>query len=193
METEQDVIIGADSFWGHSSMYQKIIRRKVFHVSGAGRSALFGTTGSVRAQQLLKFGLVLPEHDIEDGTGNEEFLVTKFVDAVRDALREGGALKEEDGIETVRDWSGFLLAYRDRLYGAASDLQITRVAEGYQARGAGEKYALGALAAMRDTDMPSIDQVVQALRAAAAHSPLVHPPYYMRKLSDLDYELKVDS
>src|SRR5436305_5717111 len=90
---EQGVVyIGGDS--AAVSSYNKTVKRdpKVFKKG----DLLFGTCGSVRMRQLLQYKLDIP---VYSGGDLMEYLVTHFINAVRDCFKDGGFAKAENGRE----------------------------------------------------------------------------------------------
>lgn len=160
------VWMGADSFHGNRSHHKRTGRPKLIRRG----SMLIGTCGSVRWNQLLRYRLEVPERG--DDVGAEEYMATAFADAVRSCLSEYGWLKKDD----ERDRGGLaLIAYDGRVWKICRDFDVFYASEGYDATGAGEDIALGALHASKGHD--SEDRVRTALQAAADHSPWVAPPF----------------
>lgn len=103
---------------------------------------LFGFTGSFRMGQLLRYGFDPPTPPAlpEDLFG---FLCTRFIDAVRDALKAGGYASKEDERESG---GTFLVGVRGRLFRIDSDYQVGESHQPYDAVGCGANVALGYLA-----------------------------------------------
>ena len=132
---------------------------------------LFGFTSSFRMGQLIRYALVPPEPKRDD---LDRFMATKFVDALRACLKEGGwARKESD-----REEGGcFLVGTRGRLYTVESDYQVGRAADGYAAVGCGDQVALGALYATAGLAMRPRARLKLALRAAERFNAGVRGPF----------------
>lgn len=133
-------------------------------------SFLIGFTSSFRMGQLLNFKLRLPEQ--EAGADVFRYMVTEFVDAVRECLKEGGYAQRNNDAETG---GSFLVGYRGRLFSIQSDYQVCEASRGFHAIGCGADYALGALAA--NAGLPAGQRVRQALDVAETFSGGVRSPF----------------
>jgi len=174
LETEQGVIIGADSAasagWdGWVTRLKKVFRRGDF---------LIGYTSSFRMGQLLQYKLDVSVQ--KEGQEDLEFLTTTFIDAVRTCLKDGGFAKVENLVE---QGGRFLVGYRGKLYVVSSDFQVNMSRDGYQAVGCGASYALGNLLNSGDL-LPKV-RVRQALKAAAHFSNGVCGPFNILQLGEL--------
>lgn len=177
MKTDSGVYIGGDSANTSDSGLQTILAgRKVFFIGGEKNRMLLGCTTSCRMMQLLHYELQLPPY--EEGMDVEEYLVTKFVNAVRDCLNAGGFAKKEENRE---EGGNFLIGYQGRLFEVQDDYQVSEPVNGYEAVGSGAKFALGALYAT--PHLPPEERIELALQAATYHNAYVRPPYLIRCLS----------
>lgn len=167
LEYEGKVYMGGDSAAVAGWDIQATANPKVFLVG----DFLIGYTSSFRMGQLLQYNLTIPENIDGD---DMRYLVTKFIPAVRECLKEGGYTKVDNSRE---DGGYFLVGYRGRAYKVANDFQITRMANGFIATGCGEGYALGALAAVEIVDPEKA--VIRALEVAGMFSNGVCSPYYV--------------
>jgi hypothetical protein len=133
---------------------------------------VMGFTTSFRMGQLLRYALVPPVHP--DGMDDARFMVTVFIDAVRECLRIGGwATKDKD-----REAGGtFLVGYHGRLFVVDNDYQVGEPADGIAAVGTGDGAALGALFAT--PDMGPAERILLALRAAERHNVGVRGPFHI--------------
>lgn len=157
--------------------------KKVFRVG----EFLIGFTTSFRMGQLLQYSLRLPS--VEDDL--HRYMVTKFVDAVRECLKAGGYAKKENEVE---EGGTFLVGVRGRLFKVVSDYQVGESLYPYDAAGCGEAYALGALAiyhGLQSVLTPNIDlnnhvnpeyRIRHALGAAQSYSAGVRGPFHIEKL-----------
>lgn len=129
------VVIGGDSA-GIAGLSIQIRRDpKVFKVDDFA----IGFTSSFRMGQLLMTSLkVAVQHDESDYT----FMVTKFIDGVRNCFREGGYMKK---IEEREDGGTFLVVYNGEIYHVDDDFQVGLLESPFMAVGCGDTYALGAL------------------------------------------------
>ncbi len=177
VKTPHGVYIGGDSATTNDSGLQTILASsKVFAVSNRETRMLLGCTTSCRMMQLLHYELQIPAY--EDGMDVEQYLVTKFVNAVRDCLKSGGFAKKEDERE---EGGNFLIGFAGRLFEMQSDYQISEPTNGYEAVGSGAKFALGALYVT--SHLAPEQRIEQALQAAAYHNVYVRPPYVIHYLS----------
>lgn len=137
LEHEGRVYIGGDSA-GVDGRYALTVRadEKVFARDGL----VMGFTSSFRMGQLLRYALVLPRQ--AEGQDDMEFMVTTFVDAVRNCLKAGGFTKVENAQE---EGGSFLVGRKGRLFAIHDDFQVARAALGFDAVGCGDLIAQGAM------------------------------------------------
>jgi ATP-dependent protease HslVU (ClpYQ) peptidase subunit len=136
-----------------------------------------GFTTSFRMGQLLRYRLEPPDPGkTKDLDG---FMVTNFVDAVRECMSDGGWLTRNDGQE---EGGTFLVGIRGTLYSIESDFQIGRPSDDYAAVGCGDDLALGALHATRGQSPR--ERIKTALRAAAHHSAGVTAPFVIKRAGE---------
>lgn len=183
------VYIGGDS--AGSDGWRMTIRsdEKVFVRQGAEdfstggsrnvHEMVFGFTTSFRMGQLLHYALQIPTMPATEAE-MDRWMVTTFIDAVRACLKAGGYAAKANEEETG---GTFLVGTRGRLYVVYDDYQVGRTADGYNAVGCGEEYALGALHALNGagstrakTPSPQA-QIEAALEAASQFSTGVAGPY----------------
>lgn len=182
---EGRVYIGGDSAGVARSSYALTVRRdaKVF-VNGP---FAMGFTTSFRMGQLLRYAFMPPPHDPPE-MDVYRYMVTKFVDGVRDCLKAGGyAYKEKDHEEG----GTFLVGYRGRLFQIASDYQVGEAIDGYDAVGSGEHAALGALYAMQGQD--PVERVFTALQAAERLNAGVRGPFIVVSVATYPEQLPATS
>lgn len=160
------VYIGGDS--AGVSGYTVAVRAdsKVF----ANGPYVFGFCGSFRMGQLLRYAFVPPhpEGDVH------RFMVTTFVDALRECLKQGGWGWKENERE---EGGTFLVGTGGELFNVQSDYQVAQRADGYDAVGMGDELALGALHATAGMDLRPRRRMALALHAAAHFSAGVRPPF----------------
>ncbi len=159
-----DLIIRAD---------QKVFRNGEF---------LIGFAGSFRMGQLLRFAFVPPKHPKRQDT--YRYMVTTFVDAVRDCLKKGGLAQKEHDVEEVE---GILLVgYRGRLFIVDCDYSVAEPVDGFAAVGCGCQVANGALYVTEG--MEPKKRVRQALDAAERHCNAVRRPFYVQVIDKEETE-----
>jgi ATP-dependent protease HslVU (ClpYQ) peptidase subunit len=167
IQTTEGVLLGGDS--AGLSGWVRIHRAdpKVFE-HGA---YVIGFTTSFRMGQLIRYA-DLPKPLDRQGDELDRFMVTEFIDAARKAFKDGGWAEKDKDQEKGGD---FLVGVNGVLYRIASDYQIGRSLDGYQACGSGWEIALGALHATQN--LKPTTRINRALEAAAHHSGSVHPPF----------------
>jgi hypothetical protein len=136
---------------------------------------IFGFTSSFRMGDLLRYSLVVPDHDprIED----RKFMTTTFINAVRDCLKNGGFAKKENEVERG---GMFLVGYKGALYTIGGDYQVGVPADGYEAVGCGCEIAQGAMFA--GTQLTGRARIEVALQAAERWSAGVRGPFHIEAL-----------
>ena len=101
-------------------------------------------------------------------------MVTTFIDAIREALKNGGYAKEKD----EREKGGtFLVGVQGRLFCIERDYQVEEAKIGYHAVGNGGKIALGSLYATQSMELSPRRRLETALEAAAYHSSDTRAPF----------------
>jgi ATP-dependent protease HslVU (ClpYQ) peptidase subunit len=164
------VYIGGDSasvagWTSRVTRLPKVFRRGPF---------LIGYTTSFRMGQLLQHSLVVP---VQKEADDMRFMVTSFVECVRQLLKERGVAKIESNAESGGQ---FLVGYKQRLYSVQSDFQVNEMGDRFDAVGSGCEYALGALASTRG--MKPLLRVKRALAVSAHFNMAVSPPFFIRSL-----------
>ncbi|HZN70319.1 MAG TPA: hypothetical protein VFC00_01345 [Micromonosporaceae bacterium] len=131
---------------------------------------LFGFTTSFRMGQLIRYSLKppKPKGDLED------FMATRFIDALRECLKTGGWARKENDRE---EGGTFLVGIRGQLFAVYEDYQIARAADGFAAVGCGNEIALGAMYATARTGLGPRKRIRIALRAAERFSAGVRGPF----------------
>lgn len=136
---------------------------------------LFGFTSSFRMGQLLRYALIHPKRFPDKSV--DSFMVTDFVDAVRNCLKSGGYARRDRETESG---GTFLVGYEGRLFRIEDDYQVGESASPYDAVGCGADFALGAMFASNGA-APEI-RVAQALSAAEANSAGVRAPFVIESI-----------
>ena len=166
------VYIGGDSA-GVDERYALMVRadRKVFKNEGF----VFGFTSSFRMGQLLAHSLKPPRRHPD--TDVYAYMVTDFVNAVRDCLKTGGFAERHNEAESA---GTFLVGYAGRLFSIQNDYQVGENVDGFNACGCGDLIALGALYARQDGE--PIDRLKLALEAAERFSAGVRAPFHFEQI-----------
>jgi hypothetical protein len=158
------VYIGGDSAGLSGYMLTSRADEKVFRIG----DYVIGFTSSFRMGQLLRYSLSPP---IPPKSGLPRFMATKFVDAVRKCLADGGWVKKESERE---DGGTFLVGVGGRLFRVENDFQVGENIDKYDAVGCAEDVALGAFAV---TDGDPAKRLRRVLAAAERHSGGVRSPF----------------
>lgn len=164
---EGKVFMGADSagVGGYDIANRKDV--KVFKSEGL----VIGCTSSFRMIQLLQYQLHPPKRHPD--TDVMKYMVTDFVEAVRTCFRNGGFMKKEAEVE---QGGCFLVGCAGRLFQVHGDFQVAERADGFDACGCGESYALGALASL-PPGMAPLERLNYALSIAERFSAGVRGPF----------------
>lgn len=132
---------------------------------------IMGFTTSFRMGQLLRYKLTPPKQSINQN--DMAYLVTDFIDAVRECFTDNGFGTESEG-------GTFLVGYNGKLYTIDSDFQVGLSKAGIHAVGSGANIALGAMYVSKGKPEA---RITKALEAAAAYNAGVAPPFHILKLS----------
>ena len=170
LEHEGKVYIGADSASVGGWEVKATRLRKVFQRS----RFLIGYTGSFRMGQLLQHQLTVTP---QNGESDEEYMVCKFVEAVRTCLKDGGFAKVENNVD---EGGQFIIGFNGQLYLVDDDFQVNSMAQGFYAVGCGRGYALGAMKVLND--LPPKQRIRKALETAAYFSGAVCKPFRIKVL-----------
>ena len=174
LQHDGDVYIGGDSAASGGWEQHLLSETKVFE----NGPFLFGWAGSSRDANLIRHAFTPPLRD--SSLSDMKFLVTVFMDAVRNCLKAGGSSWVKDNKEYTH--SHFLVAYRGGLYAVYGDYQIMGVTQNYLAVGSGSEVAHGAMyASGHDEDLTPEGRLRTALAAAAFHTPFVRDPFHILK------------
>lgn len=165
------VYMGADSMSASGWDARTTKLKKVFRLKG---KFLIGYTTSFRMGQLLEHRL---EVAAQNGEDDMAYMVTVFVEAVRSLLKDNGFSKVDNNKETGGQ---FLVGYNGRLYLVDSDFQVNEHADGFDACGCGQDYALAAMKALED--LPPRERIKRALEIVASFSNGVQGPFYTKVL-----------
>lgn len=140
---------------------------------------VFGGCGSFRIMQLLRYKMIIPT--VPDGIDALEYLTGDFVDAMRTALGDGGALTIWDDTSTEEmEESGYLVALQGRVFEIYADFGVGEFDDGFASIGCGKGFALGSLYSTHD--LKPKERVQLALEAAEHFSAGVRGPFTILKL-----------
>jgi ATP-dependent protease HslVU (ClpYQ) peptidase subunit len=136
---------------------------------------LIGFCGSFRMGQLLRYKLEVPVQ--ADGQDTMHYMVTDFVDAVKDCFAKNGFGSMNE--KTDNRGGLFLAGYRGVLYRIDYDFQVGISSNQYESVGCGKDLALGAMYAL--SNKKPVERVGLALEAAAKFSGGVVGPFLILK------------
>lgn len=137
---------------------------------------IFGFTSSFRMGQLLRYALSIPHHHAD--VDAQKFMVTTFMDAVRECLKSHGFARKQNDVETG---GTFLVGYRGQLFRIDDDYQVGLPANGYAAVGCGDQIAHGALFASEG--LKGRNRMELVLKAAECHSAGVRGPFHIESIA----------
>lgn len=181
------VWIGGDSA-GTTAQNQQTIREdeKVFALKSETDAFLLGCTTSFRFIDLLKYEFVPPPCTDEN---LHRYMVTQFVQAMREVLKKGGFAKKDNEQE---EGGHTLVGFRGTLYTIESDYQVGIPRCQYAALGSASDVALGSLfTTMHFLDMEPERRLLVALQAAARHYADVAEPFVMYHTAEVPEERNV--
>lgn len=167
------VFIGADSA-GVSGW--DIVTRKDAKVFQRGEF-LIGYTSSFRMGQLLRYRLNVPVQPEEMDVF--EYMVTLFVDAARQCLKDGGFASRQNETESG---GTFLVGYRGRLFNIENDYQVGELTTPFNAVGCGKFYALAAMDAFWNSVADPVERIEKTLQVVERWSDGVRGPFVILSL-----------
>ena len=138
---------------------------------------IFGSCGSFRVNQLVKYKFKIPKHP--EKMLIEEYIHTVFIEELRQCLKEGGVSDIQNNIETI--YSVFILGYKNRLFQIYQDFQIAEFLSNFCCAGSGEQYSLGSLFSTEELKIPVKKRIFLALKAAEKFSTEVASPFHILK------------
>ncbi len=162
----QRVLIGADSAGVGGLDIQNRRDVKVF----TNGEFVIGCTTSFRMIQLLQYKMNPPRRHAD--MDPMRFMVTDFIEEVRRVFRDGGFMHKDSDREIGGQ---FLVGHGGRLFQVYGDFQVGERADGFDACGCGESYALGSMAC--NADAAPRDRLQRALETAAHFSAGVRGPF----------------
>ena len=179
IEDKGDIYIGADSAGIDIDSLSICTRadEKVF-ITESGEF-IIGFSGSFRVGQLMRYAIDLPEQSQKKD--DMAYMVTDFVDAIRFAQHNRGSLKKESELEELP--AALLVGYKSKLYVIENDFQVGLPIENYAAVGCGAQIALGAMYALKNSNISPTNKLEIALMAASEYSVGVRPPFIVLKLA----------
>ena len=167
------VVMGADSIGSDGWTKGIIASPKIFTIKTSSNRLTIGYTSSFRMGQILQYHLKVPPHDFN--IGDEEYIVTKLIPAIRSTLKDHGYSKVENNVERG---GVFLVGYRRSIFKIQSDFSVLHYLSGFAAVGSDETFAIGAMHALMSTTKAPASRIVKtALSTAAANCATVSGPF----------------
>ena len=163
-----DVFLGGDSA-GVAGLSLTIRADEKVFTNG---DFVMGFTSSFRMGQLLRYSLKPPVYHPDVDIIN--YMVTDFVNAVRECLKTGGYAQKDKEEEKA---GTFLVGFKGKLFKIASDYQVGIPSLPFDACGCGEEIALGAMFA--NATLSPEERIQQALEAAETFSAGVRRPFHI--------------
>ena len=170
------VYIGTDSFWGgcYDQMPSGINTDKIVDF-GTFKVAISGSGNLRDALEIYKAKFKVPIK-INSKLAARNFAKKLFV--IWKGLGKEGCHSEEEAEEEISG-GRFLIATPKEIYQVYGNLSVF-THERFQAIGAGDRFALGALEALYDLDITGLAIITKALEAACKLSPLCSEPLDIR-------------
>jgi len=175
VEKNGDIYMGADSAATRGNEIKTRNDSKIFKTE----DFIFGYCGSPRMGQLLKFKFDPPPHYA--GVDDYEYMVTEFVEGVREIMKSGGFNREKDEVDSI-SYGEFLVGYNGKLYHIHSDYQIAIHPEDFDCCGCGADFAISALYAIENQKMSTSNKIKKALKISASCDSCVAAPFKILKL-----------
>jgi hypothetical protein len=127
--------------------------------------------------QILQHSFVPPEIEKSESVGFSasqsssdtdllQYLCTTFVDELRAALKKGGLLRSNNGID---DGGTFLVAHSHRLFVIYDDFAVEEMADPFTSVGPGAAYAVASMKALSDYTTLSASEIAERSLQIAAH------------------------
>ncbi len=167
---DDTVYIGGDSAGVTGLSLTVRADEKVFVIS----NFIIGFTSSFRMGQLLRYRLKPPVYYFYDDI--LRYMVTDFVDSVRDSLKVGGFAKKDKDEESA---GTFLVGFQGKLFKIDSDYQVSIPILPFDACGCGGDIALGSM--YSSLALKPVERIMQALESAEQFSAGVRRPFIVRK------------
>lgn len=140
---------------------------------GGSPELLIGITGRIRALNLVRHHLTLPDRKDQKGP---EYIFT-LAGALRVVFDDGGLLHSQNGPD---EWCGrALVGMEGAFYQIGPRFSVTPMAKRYAAIGSGKECATGALRGLG----PGERAVREAVEAAIAHDPHSQTPITIKQVS----------
>jgi len=169
--TKDAAYIGGDTRLTQDSGIINGVFEKVFFKN----NLLFGFCGNYRLGQILRYRFSSPDSSKQNF---EEYLNTKFIDALMKCLEKAGhACLGEGDIPRIEGDGSFFIASNREIFTIDPDFCVTKVDE-IEALGSGAAYAIGSLETTKDWDVVHPTSRIQiALEVACKYAAACAPPF----------------
>jgi len=164
------IVLGGDRAAVGDIDIRIVAKPKIFTV---GKFSI-GYTSSFRMGQLLQYKLKVLDQLPEQS--DYEYMVTTFIDAIRDLFSTNGyEPKEKEEIQG----GTFIVIYNKIIYQVEDDFQIGIMADPFTAVGCGDVYANATMKALLDNkpELNAKEIATQGLKNASYFCGGVHAPY----------------
>jgi len=171
----KNIFVGGDSAGVANLDLTVRADQKVFiRTDESGVQWAFGFTTSFRMGQLIQYDLILPKKEKGSRGDLHQFMVKKFIPALRTCLKDGGwQAKDKD-----REQGGtFVVGVLGKLFFIDGDYQVVIPKTSYTAVGSGKNVALGALYALSGSEQSPKQKITIALKAAESFNIGVRGPF----------------
>lgn len=148
---------------------------------------LFGVSGMARYIQVLKYRFVPPP---QRGDDVQTYMQVRFVDGLRQCLRESTNLVTNNGLEELEESTNLMVGYRGSLYRVDASFGLSECGGAFLTLGSGDEVASGAMAALEGTEPEQ--RVLRALEIAGQFNMGVRPPYYVEVLKPAEQNGRYD-
>lgn len=174
---EQDGIayIGSDSFVGTEHVRDSIDKPKFF---SKGKHFVIGFAGGLRGAQIIEHSVKFRRR--RKGETAEHYLVTEVSHKLREAFSQEGVNIQQAGQSDTHD-TDFIVCIDGKIHLIQGDYSVVRSRHGFIAIGAGQDFALGALATVEE-DLTPEEKITKALGVAAEFSPQVCGPFHVTEV-----------
>lgn len=173
MEHNGIAFLGSDSFLGGAFIRDQIDRPKFFE---KGPRFFIAFAGGLRGAQIVEHGIKFRKP--RKGEDEEAYLVTEVSQKLQSAFTRSGANIKDDGNVDTHD-SSFITCINGKVFIIQNDYSVIRSRHGFCAIGAGQDFALGAMAILKTEKVSPKEKIQRALEVAADLSPQVCGPFHI--------------
>jgi ATP-dependent protease HslVU (ClpYQ) peptidase subunit len=140
---------------------------------------LVGCCGSFRVRDLARYRFPSLRFDPSQDDP-AQFIVTDFVEALRQTLKDGGCCTSNDGTESFD--GDLIVAFQGKLFIVYHDFQVEERTDTFTSIGSGSDIALGSLSATEGTKLPPRKRLEKALHASERFNASVRGPFHFMSL-----------